>query len=504
MTAGRSVGEAQTSVNGAALGWSPEQLGVPDAVHGYVGGRWLTGGDRPLIDVEDPALGSRIGVVAEAQADDVTIAVESAATSEWRGFSPLQRGRMLLEVAATIRREADTLAVAEACDTGKPLSQAHDDVAAAARYFEYFGGLADKLFGRVIPQAGATLAYSVQEPYGVVAHITPWNSPLSQMCRGLAPSLAVGNTAVVKPSELTPYSSLWCAALLIEAGLPAGACNVVVGRGPTTGAALVAHDAVRHVSFTGSVSTGAAVMQQAAQRIVPCALELGGKSPLIVCADADLERAAEAGVRAVIRNSGQSCLAATRLIVQHKVAEEMVERIDAKMRGLTLGHPLEDPDLGPLSSAAHVARVREYIQSAVDDGVELVGPGAAEPDVPGCDGHFLFPSLLVGVRNTMRVAREEIFGPVQSMLAFDDLEEAVAMANDSEYGLTSTVFTGDVSTALRVSQQLEAGQVHVNGYPSAGVDVPFGGYKASGLGREKGWEALLTYSQTKACVVHAD
>jgi len=206
----------------------------------------------------------------------------------------------------------------------------------------------------------------------------------------------------------------------------------------------------------------------------------------------------------VVRNSGQSCLAATRLIVQREVLDEVVERVSAKMRGLSLGHPLQDPDLGPLSSAAQVARVRDYIQSAVDDGVQLVGPGGEEPDVPGCNGHFLSPSLLVGVRNTMRVAREEIFGPVQSVLTFDDLDEAVTIANDTEYGLTSTVFTGDVSTALRVSQQLQAGQVHVNGYPSAGVDVPFGGYKASGLGREKGWEALLTYSQTKACVVHAN
>lgn len=497
------MGEIETSVAGVAPGWSPDQIGIPDAVYGYVGGQWLTTGERRLLDVEDPALGARLGVVAEAQADDVARAVESAALSEWRSFSPLQRSRMLLQVADTIRREADTLAVAEACDTGKPLSQAHDDVAAAARYFEYFGGLADKLFGRVIPQAGATLAYSVQEPYGVVAHITPWNSPLSQMCRGLAPSLAVGNTTVVKPSELTPYSSLWCAQLLVQAGLPAGACNVVIGKGATTGAALVAQDGVRHISFTGSVATGAGVMAQAARRIVPCALELGGKSPLIVCADADIERAAEAGVRAVVRNSGQSCLAATRLIVQRQVLDEVVEGVGAKMRGLTLGHPLQDPDLGPLSSAAHVARVRDYIQSALDDGVTLVGPGAEEPEVPGCDGHFLFPSLLVGVRNTMRVAREEVFGPVQSVLAFDELDEAVAIANDTDYGLTSTVFTGDVSTALLLSQQLEAGQVHVNGYPAAGVDVPFGGYKASGLGREKGWEALLTYSQTKACVVHA-
>jgi aldehyde dehydrogenase (NAD+) len=263
----------------------------------------------------------------------------------------------------------------------------------------------------------------------------------------------------------------------------------------------VRHPAVRHVSFTGSVPTGQRILELAAPGLVPCTLELGGKSPLIVCEDADLDAAAEAGIRAIVRNAGQSCFAPTRLLVDERVHDRFAERLTARLAPLRLGHPLDDPDVGPLSSGPHLAKVRGYVDSAVAAGARAVTAGGGPPAVEGCPGHFLAPTVLVGMTSDMAAAREEIFGPVQSVLTFGDTDEAVRIANDTPYGLTATVFSGDTTRALGVARRLQAGQVHVNRYPSAGVDVPFGGFKHSGMGREKGWEAMLTYTQTRAFVV---
>lgn len=481
--------------------WSPREAGLADGVAGWIDARWVMGGGAASLSVEDPALGLELGRITEAGERLVDEAAESAARSPWLGLAPRDRGRVLAAVASAIRQEEGPLAVMEAVDTGKPLSQARADVVTAAEYFEYFGALADKLYGCTIPQNGPAVAFTQHEPYGVVAHITPWNSPLSQMCRGVAPALAAGNTVVVKPSELTPYSSLWCAALFVRAGLPSGACNVVVGRGPVTGAALVRHPAVRHVSFTGSVPTGRKILELAAPGVVPCTLELGGKSPLIVCDDADVEAAADAGIRAIVRNAGQSCFAPTRMIADERVRDRLVDALSSRLAGLTMGHPLDDPEVGALSSAAHLSKVQGYIESAVAQGAEAIGGEAAHLEVEGCPGHFLRPTVLTGVTNEMTAAREEIFGPVQCVLSAQSAEVAVRLANDTAYGLTATVFSRDIGGALQLAQRLHAGQVHINRYPSAGVDVPFGGYKSSGIGREKGWEAMLTYTQTKAFVL---
>jgi aldehyde dehydrogenase (NAD+) len=309
----------------------------------------------------------------------------------------------------------------------------------------------------------------------------------------------VGNGVVVKPSDLTVLTSLAVARLMVEAGLPAGVCNVIPGRGMTTGESLVLHPLVDHVTFTGSVAVGRRVAGIAADRIVGCSLELGGKSPTIVMPDADLDKAAHAGALAVIRNSGQSCFATTRLIVHRSVYEQFLDRVAAVIAGLTVGHGLDDPDLGPLVSARQRDRVVDRIEGArrdgarvVVDGRELTGPGR---------GYFVGPTLLADVTNGMTVAREEVFGPIQSVIAFDQLDEAVAIANDTNYGLSAGIFTRDVGVAISVADRLEAGQVQVNRYTGAGVEVPFGGYKNSGLGREKGLEAMHQYSQVKSVIV---
>ncbi|MFC8097691.1 aldehyde dehydrogenase family protein [Streptomyces sp. NPDC057363] len=477
---------------------------LPARLSAVVGGDWSRT-DGTVHDVLDPASEGVVSQFAEASVELVNEAVADAHdawTAGWRDLEPARRGRILYGVATALREHADVLARLESLDCGKPLSQARTDVEVSARYFEYYAGAVDKFGGETIPQPAGTFAYTVRAPYGVIGHVTPWNAPISQMMRGVAPSLAAGNTVVVKPSELTPITSLLAAKIMAEAGLPAGVCNVVPGTGPLTGEALVRHELVQHVTFTGSVRTGRHVGRIAADRLVGCNLELGGKSPSIILADADLDRAARAGALAVIRNSGQSCFATTRLVVDRRVEQQLLDKMAEHFAGLTVGPGLEDPDVGPLISEDQRRKVLGYLDTARTEGARVVVGGG--PSEGRSRGHFVEPTLLAGVTNDMTVAREEIFGPVQSVIAFDDVDEAIAIANDTLYGLSAGVFTSDIGAAHRVAARLDAGQVQVNRYTGAGVEVPFGGYKNSGLGREKGLEALHHYTQVKSVIVAVD
>jgi aldehyde dehydrogenase (NAD+) len=482
---------------------TPEEIlaqhGLTGRVASVVGGESLEG-DGPAQRVIDPSTGDGIAEFRDGGRRSIREATAAAAevAQVWARTHGRGRGRILAEIAAAVRQHAVELAALESLDSGKPLPQAKADVETAAAYFEFYGGAADKIYGDTIEQVDG-FAYTHREPLGVVGVITPWNSPIAQLARSVAPALAAGNVVVAKPSELAPLSSVTLVNLAEHAGLPRGVLNVVLGLGSTAGAALAADPLVAHVSFTGSVATGAAVARAAASRIATASLELGGKSATIVMADADLEAAANAGVAAVVRNAGQSCFATTRLLVHRDVRAELIARMRAKIAGLSIGPGLDSPDLGPLVSEQQLRRVRGFVDRALDGGaLNVVGDTAPLP----ASGYFCAPVILDNVTNDMEVAQSEVFGPVQTIIEFCDEDQAVDIANDSIYGLAAGVFTNSIGSAHRIAARLQAGQIHVNRYPLGGVDTPFGGYKKSGIGREKGLEALRHYTHTKTVLVH--
>jgi aldehyde dehydrogenase (NAD+) len=459
----------------------------------FVDGETVEGATDPLTTT-DPATGDVVAEFAAGTAADVDRAVRAArdALPGWRETAPAERGRVVRRVADRLREEAESLARLESRDQGKPLSQARNDVEGAARYFEYYGGMADKLEGTTVPQGTDALDYTVREPYGVSGQIIPWNFPLGIAARGVAPALVAGNTTVVKPAPTTPLSALHLAELCRDAGVPDGAVNVVTG-GAEPGAALADHDDVDQLTFTGSVPTGETVMRAAADHVTPVTLELGGKNPAVVMPDADLDEAAEWVEHGIFRNAGQVCSAADRAIVHESVHDEFVERMVERATALTLGPGLEDPDVGPLNHREHFESVVDYVDVGRAEGVSVETGG--EP--LDREGLFYRPTVLTGVEPGMRVEQEEIFGPVLCVVPFSDRAEAVEVANGVDYGLTGGVFSRDVGTALSLAREIEAGSVSVNEWFGGGIETPFGGTKQSGIGREKGIEGLESYLQTK-------
>jgi aldehyde dehydrogenase (NAD+) len=463
----------------------------------FIGGEWVDAADAGRIPVLDPATGEVICEVARGGAADIDRAVAAArqafASRVLLEMTPAARGELMFEIARQLESLADEIARVEMRDNGKTLQNGYKEVALTQRYLRYYGGLADKLEGRQIPLGDGIVDYTVHMPYGVSAQIVPWNGPLPVGARSVACALVTGNTVVLKSPEDSPLSLFLFGEACERAGVPKGAVNIVCGYGKEAGAALVAHDDIDHIVFTGSVETGKSVLRAAAERVIPCVMELGGKSAGIVYADADLDRTAKAAARGIFTHSGQICSAASRLLVHRSIHDELVEKLRAEAGIRSVGPGVDGRDMGPVISEKQLSRIEGLCQAGVEEGATLVAGGTRLEQ----SGYFMPPTIFTGVMPHMRIANEEFFGPVLVVIPFDTPEEAVRIANGTEYGLAAGVFTRDLKLAHWTADRLVAGQVYVNDWWVGGVETPFGGAKRSGYGREKGQEALLGYVQTK-------
>ena len=465
-------------------------------------------GGRPVnvsnaLAVLDPSTGELLSEVADCGRAEVDQAVRAArhVSKAWRRVATAERARILRLIGHLIECDLDGLAKLECRQTGKPLKQARRDAEITSRYFDFYASAIETFYGSSIPLNDKTVIYTLWEPHGVTAHVIPWNYPLQILGRTIAPALAMGNCCVLKPAEEAPLTALRVAELALEADLPAGALNVVTGYGETAGAALVSHDGVDHISFTGSVEVGRLISHAAAERLVPVTMELGGKSPNIVFADADLERAVPVLVNAILQNAGQTCSAGSRLLVQESIHEQLVRRIADIFAGVEIGPALEDPALGPLISERQRERVLSFVEGARATAAIRFGGEPLNGGRYG-KGFFVQPTLNDNVDRGAAVAQQEVFGPVMAVTTFHDIAEAVELANGTDYGLIAGAWTTNVSTAHAMVREVVAGQVFVNTYgASGGVELPFGGFKRSGHGPEKGAEGLRSFGQIKTGVI---
>ena len=470
----------------------------------FIAGTWRAGAGGETLPLINPSDGSLLAEIARGGKADIDAAVQAAQAAldgAWGKLTATERGRLLLKMSALVLEQADELARLEALDVGKPLKQGRADAVALARYLEFYGGAADKVHGETLPFAAGYTALTLREPHGVTAHIVPWNYPMQIIGRSVGAALAMGNACVLKPAEEACLTAIAFTRIAEQAGLPAGALNLVPGLGEEAGAALAAHRGVHHISFTGSVAVGALIQAAAAKNAVPVTLELGGKSPQLVFDDADLDAALPFLVNAGIQNAGQTCSAASRILVQRGVFDTVAARMAERYRALRVGPALQDPDVGPVISERQREIVRGYLALAAESGVRIL----AQPALPAGPGYWVPPTLIAGTDGAHRLAQEEIFGPVQVLIPFDDEAQALAIANGTDFGLVAGVWTRDGSRALRCARRLKCGQVFVNNYGAGGgVELPFGGVKRSGHGREKGFEALYGFSVLKTIAIKHD
>jgi aldehyde dehydrogenase (NAD+) len=468
-----------------------------------IDGKWVEASSGQTIDVINPCTGAMITAIDRGTAEDIDLAVKAAQRAldgKWGRMTATERGRIMHRIGELIVKNAEPLAEIEARDTGKPMTVARNDMIAVARYFEYYGGAADKVHGETIPYLNGYNVSVVRVPHGVTAHIIPWNYPAQMFGRTIAPAIAMGNAAVLKPSEDACLSVLEIAKLILEAGLPPGALNIVTGYGHEAGAALTAHPGINFATFTGSPEVGVMVQEATARNYVPCVLELGGKSPQIVFNDANLEKAVPVIVKAIVQNAGQTCSAGSRLLVQQDIYDKFVGMVGDAFKKIRVGTPSMDMDCGPIVNRKQFLRVTRFIEEAVASGVPILAQGTLASGLSK-DGYFVAPTLFGGVPRDHRLACQEVFGPVLSALPFTDEEDGIRLANATEFGLVAGIWTESGSRQSRVARQVLSGQIFINCYGAGGgVELPFGGVKKSGHGREKGLLALEEMSTTKTIV----
>ena len=467
-----------------------------------INNEWRTSATGKTMDVVNPATEEVVAQVPSAAASDLDAAVSAARTAfegPWARLSARERGRLVRKLGERLLERADEVARLETLHNGKPISESrHIEIPAAAECFEYYGGWSDKVMGETIPVKGNYLAYSLREPLGVVAAIVPWNFPLLLASWKVAPALACGNTVILKPASQTPLTALALGEIAIEVGLPPGVLNVLTGPGAELGQAIVEHPGIDKIAFTGDTSTGKGIMRGAAGTLKRITLELGGKSPNIVLADADIESAIRGATIGIFYGKGEVCAAGSRLLVDRSIKSEFIDKLAARVKKMTAGDPMDPKTrFGALSSRKQLETVLRYIDAGKREGATLVA-GGARTDIGTGKGYFVQPTVFADVQPAMTIAREEIFGPVLAAIEFSDIDEAIARANDTQYGLAAGVWTRDIKKAHYVARKLQAGTVWINTYNVYDTAAPFGGYKQSGFGREMSAHALEHYTQVKS------